>query len=192
MKRKRGFTLIELLIVMLIISVLAAILFPVFAAAREKARQTSCLSNVKQLGQALQLYAQDWHGSLPPTNNEWGPTDRYVRNRRIYRCPDDEGKAGGSQALEYNNESKEISGQPSINLNYASYIYRAGLANDGLATEVVAFDRRIWHNGGLNVLFLDASARWFKGSGLSTIIAPDILRLNPQYRGDKYPGESSY
>jgi prepilin-type N-terminal cleavage/methylation domain-containing protein len=55
-EQRRGFTLIELLVVIAIIAILAAILFPVFAQAREKARQTSCVSNLKQIGTALQMY----------------------------------------------------------------------------------------------------------------------------------------
>src|SRR5438128_9990650 len=64
MKPTRGFTLIELLVVIAIIAILAAILFPVFAQAREKARQTSCLSNTKQIGIALMMYAQDYDEML--------------------------------------------------------------------------------------------------------------------------------
>jgi len=63
--QKRGFTLIELLVVIAIIAILAAILFPVFAQAREKARQTACVSNLKQLGIAFQLYASDNDGNIP-------------------------------------------------------------------------------------------------------------------------------
>src|SRR5438270_674257 len=62
---RRGFTLIELLVVIAIIAILAAILFPVFAQAREKARQAACQSNLKQLGLAAMMYTQDYDGTYP-------------------------------------------------------------------------------------------------------------------------------
>ncbi len=72
---RRGFTLIELLVVIAIIAILAAILFPVFAQAREKARQTSCLSNQKQLGTGLMMYVQDYDETYalayPKYNGQW-------------------------------------------------------------------------------------------------------------------------
>jgi len=69
---RKGFTLIELLVVIAIIAILAAILFPVFAKAREKARQTSCLNNQRQIGTAIMLYAQDHDEMLPESSTVWG------------------------------------------------------------------------------------------------------------------------
>ncbi len=91
----QGFTLIELLVVIAIIAILAAILFPVFASAREKARSTVCLSNMKQLGTATYLYVQDYDETFPldgHTTNEdsWVfNLDAYIKNKQILRCPSD-------------------------------------------------------------------------------------------------------
>jgi prepilin-type N-terminal cleavage/methylation domain-containing protein/prepilin-type processing-associated H-X9-DG protein len=96
MKRsdRSGFTLIELLVVIAIIAILAAILFPVFAQAREKARQSACLSNVKQIATSYFMYAQDYDGQY--TQNRYdGRTPYtwksaifpYVKNIDVYRCP---------------------------------------------------------------------------------------------------------
>ncbi len=91
--RAKGFTLIELLVVIAIIAILAAILFPVFARAREKARQTSCLSNVKQMGLGFLMYAQDYDETLPAGNSYagigwWGNAIApYVKNTQIFYCP---------------------------------------------------------------------------------------------------------
>jgi len=65
-KMKKGFTLIELLVVVAVISILGAMLLPVFSRARENARRTVCLNNLKQLGLATHMYAQDYDGYLPP------------------------------------------------------------------------------------------------------------------------------
>ncbi|MBQ0105073.1 MAG: DUF1559 domain-containing protein [Armatimonadetes bacterium] len=89
---RKGFTLIELLVVIAIIAILAAILFPVFAQAREKARQTSCLSNLKQLGTAIMLYTDDNHETYPPVRNTSGgnwltEVYPYVKNVNLFYCP---------------------------------------------------------------------------------------------------------
>ena len=97
LRRRSGFTLIELLVVIAIIAILAAILFPVFAQAREKARQASCASNLKQIGTAFVSYSQDydemcpramWGGSPSGTLCSW-PTiiQPYVKSVDIFRCP---------------------------------------------------------------------------------------------------------
>jgi len=92
--KRRGFTLIELLVVIAIIAILAAILFPVFAKVREKARQISCTSNMKQLGLAYTQYLQDYDETYPPSSwgqaNGWaGMIYPYVKSTGVYKCPDD-------------------------------------------------------------------------------------------------------
>ena len=95
---RKGFTLIELLVVIAIIAILAAILFPVFAKAREKARQTSCLSNCKQLGMSFMMYVQDyderynyWNTDLGDASASaqpwWVVIQPYTKNAQIYVCP---------------------------------------------------------------------------------------------------------
>ena len=95
MTRKTGFTLIELLVVIAIIAILAAILFPVFSRAREKARQTSCLSNVKQLTTAIGMYVADHDEQFPmsafPVGAQVATMNTvvipYVKNDQLSQCP---------------------------------------------------------------------------------------------------------
>jgi prepilin-type N-terminal cleavage/methylation domain-containing protein/prepilin-type processing-associated H-X9-DG protein len=96
MPTRRGFTLIELLVVIAIIAILAAILFPVFAQAREAARKTQCLSNCRQIGLAFMQYAQDNDECLPLSTDSgralsWVNTlQPYLSSRPILRCPNDQ------------------------------------------------------------------------------------------------------
>lgn len=105
--KRRGFTLIELLVVIAIIAILAAILFPVFARAREKARQSSCSSNLKQLALGVMMYAQDYDEKLCPRYYRYDPTvagggnwcdtfvQPYVKNAQIVYCPSTNAKSYG-------------------------------------------------------------------------------------------------
>jgi prepilin-type N-terminal cleavage/methylation domain-containing protein/prepilin-type processing-associated H-X9-DG protein len=108
--RRRGFTLIELLVVIAIIAILAAILFPVFAKARAKARQASCLSNLKQIGLGILSYCQDYDEMFPGTYYATGNATRpingwpsenlgayvnwaekvypYVKSAQVFQCPE--------------------------------------------------------------------------------------------------------
>ncbi len=103
MRRAKGFTLIELLVVIAIIAILAAILFPVFARAREKARQASCMSNLKELGIAFAMYAQDYDETMMPGRMAYSSTPSdcfgtgwsriiqpYVKNVQLLICPSDD------------------------------------------------------------------------------------------------------
>ncbi|MDR3708605.1 MAG: DUF1559 domain-containing protein [Capsulimonadaceae bacterium] len=97
-KRSDGFTLIELLVVIAIIAILAAILFPVFATAREKARQTACISNLKQLGLGFMQYVQDYDETFPngcnvfANGSGWaGEVYPFVKSTQVFICPSDTG-----------------------------------------------------------------------------------------------------
>ena len=115
-----GFTLIELLVVIAIIAILAAILFPVFAQARQKARQIQCLSNQRQIGLAIRMYGQDFDEAYPPTEaggvgwtiprSGWNPAadfliKPYVKSPGILACPAD--------------HAATFSGQPAVLPQYA-------------------------------------------------------------------------
>ena len=110
---RKAFTLIELLVVIAIIAILAAILFPVFATAREKARQTSCLSNEKQLALAMIQYSQDYDECMPCGTIAYsgqyfglgwgGQIYPYVKATQAFTCPDDSQQvvAAGTTEVSY-------------------------------------------------------------------------------------------
>ena len=141
--QKTGFTLIELLVVIAIIAILAAILFPVFAQAREKARQTSCLSNVKQLALAFLMYAQDHDERMPfaykmasdwswtsawdyytagwPPTYELGLIGPYTRNEQINACSTAQGlESWGRPYSGYAYNASYVGGSPDEGLTPAA------------------------------------------------------------------------
>jgi prepilin-type N-terminal cleavage/methylation domain-containing protein/prepilin-type processing-associated H-X9-DG protein len=157
--RKKGFTLIELLVVIAIIAILAAILFPVFARAREKARQASCQSNLKQIALAFQMYCQDYDETVFPNRNGGGwfndglaPTvvpialggssaqiywgnflEPYSKNRQIWRCP----SAGNVDTY---------SGLNNIKVRNSTYGFNGFLNNDSLPVISTPAEKIICHD----------------------------------------------
>ena len=136
--QRGGFTLIELLVVIAIIAILAAILFPVFARARENARRSSCQSNLKQIGLGIMQYTQDYDEKLPrrvvgpaPFKSWRVVTQPYLKSTQIFACPSNTGNAldtedngtGGLQtpaamprSYSINGESANIGGTPTSNI----------------------------------------------------------------------------
>ena len=170
-----GFTLIELLVVIAIIAILASILFPVFSRAREKARETNCLSNLRQLGTALQMYASDYDGDLPiaweytaapvpmPTPAVTFGTpgirdvlDPYVRNSQIYRCASDRDDMYKTQGTSYSYAYGFLSpdivwGRPeTIDYPWSTEPTKALLMGD--------FNNG-WHIKGFNALYADGHVK---------------------------------
>lgn len=143
----RAFTLIELMVVTAIVAVLAAILYPVFAQAREAARKGSCQSNLEQLGLALHLYAHDHDGRFPVTDQDWTPLlGRYLPSAGVLRCPTDWLPDTGQPAR---------AGAPL----FSSYQYRGGLSVEDRSDIPVAADWDLRHQRMANVLYLSGSVK---------------------------------
>lgn len=117
--RRSGFTLIELLVVIAIIAILAAILFPVFAKAKESSKRAACLGNLKQLGTAIGLYA-DGYGRYPGgaaygDHGYWlAQLWKYVKNDRVFRCPD---------AVQQNSCAETLPGTTTVKTFVTGYSY---------------------------------------------------------------------
>jgi prepilin-type N-terminal cleavage/methylation domain-containing protein/prepilin-type processing-associated H-X9-DG protein len=131
-RNKTGFTLIELLVVIAIIAILAAILFPVFARARENARRASCQSNLKQIGLGFMQYTQDYDEKFPMwaisscyggVCGPWDSTQPYLKSLQILQCPS-ETTAGSASAL-------------SAGYNYTDYFYNYAMS--GVSSAAVSY-----------------------------------------------------
>jgi len=199
MRASKGFTLIELLVVIAIIAILAAILFPVFAKAREKARQTSCLSNMKQIGLANLMYSQDadekWMRFC--TNNAaWcknpggcfyttAPLKPYIKNSQIWRCPSDsntcapccwEDKIYGSYGYPCMTLSNAGQGDITAPANVMMFIECSAAPATPNNSCAFAGTRVDWvvarHNDGTNLVYCDGHAKWQKQTRVANYTGP--------------------
>jgi prepilin-type N-terminal cleavage/methylation domain-containing protein/prepilin-type processing-associated H-X9-DG protein len=193
---RRGFTLIELLVVIAIIAILAAILFPVFAKAREKARQTSCLSNLKEIALASLMYAQDYDERLPLAAMYFNAPDfmvwmyviqPYVKNIQIFTCPSDAAHgwpgwynatqnqgygyniylAGGPALAELQTPSMTLMCADSGKLPNGNPYYLGCWQAWWAGTAINGTAPEPRHNEGANIAFCDGHAKWRRGSNIA-------------------------
>ncbi len=193
---RRAFTLIELLVVIAIIALLAAILFPVFARARENARKSSCQNNVKQIGLAMKQYIQDYDDIYPPdgvavtaaTVSGWAYTIQpYLKSEQALQCPSEPTKAPSDATLAQR--------ACSVTGGFTDYYYNFNLGDgktsdalierssnvllfgDGVAGTASVSDYNrdklsstdkgpIRHLEGANYAFVDGHVKWFKPAGI--------------------------
>lgn len=181
-KRQKGvgFTLIELLVVIAIVAILAAILFPVFAKAREKARAISCASNMKQMGLAFEMYVSDYDEVYPPVYQWKSNLQPYMKSTELFKCPSRPALPwyyGHGYNIGCSTCSPPATGFPQVSAaEVASPSYKilavewdrcnagppcgpTGLFASG-ATSYWAVCRI--HNDGSNLLFSDGHAKWMK------------------------------
>ncbi len=204
---RRGFTLIELLVVIAIIAILAAILFPVFARAREKARQTSCLSNLKEIELAAHMYKQDYdernvYDRMSTTNpatpngpyvspycgtNYWyvDILEPYIKNRQIWMCPSDPGPricvGFPDHSYEPNTEMIGVKDAKVKDPTGTIHFIDAKLNSRAHYSDPGSYIHQANHNDGWNIAFADWHAKWMTVDG-----------ENLSWNGTTYPGLAPY
>jgi prepilin-type N-terminal cleavage/methylation domain-containing protein/prepilin-type processing-associated H-X9-DG protein len=186
--RPRGFTYIEMLFVIAAIAILAAILFPVFARARERARTHSCVSNLVNIGFALQMYAEDHAGHFPPTEDDLSPLlGRYIRWDVVFTCPSAfEGTPMGAPANP--KPTRVPSHRDSREPLRTSYYYRAGRTPNDAPSRPVLSDQTLVHSEHANVLFSDGHAATLEDSAWRALGFRPLTEVWAPTRPEGAPG----
>ena len=166
---RRGFTFIEVITVLSIIAVLASILFPAFAQARESARKHTCQSNLQQIATALHLYAQDNSGRFPRRNNDFAPLLPYTKSRWVFSCPSD------SLPYEYYYPQPTRPGEkpkPRSKDVESSYVYLGGLTDDDRKDTIIAGESMVFHGDGANVLCIGGRVKSVSADDYVPVLSP--------------------
>ena len=169
-----GFTFAELMTVVSIIAVLAAILFPVFARAREKANQASCQKNLHNIGMAMRVYAAEHYGHFPPTDNDmWPLVPGCLPDKGALVCP------SVTSAMKHRAAAEAPPGRRGDSADRpCDYVYKAGYCDDEKpGTVYVGDDVDDRHNDGASYLFLDGHTKWV-----------NTYPGSPSRGGDEVPG----
>lgn len=165
---KNGFTLMELLVVIAIIAILAAILLPALSAARERARRTTCISNLKQFSLAYEMYAEDWYENFPASPEGLYDADAdsqtlsifpdYIKTAKIFWCP---------SSLNRENPTPQTIDNTTWDNSYA-FVFGLTTGNNCSAPVPMISDNGVYKSGqdygnhkyGMNVLYLDGNVVW--------------------------------
>jgi len=172
--KKNGFTLMEILVVIVIIAVLAGLLLPALMGARERGRRTTCASNLRQIGMAFEMYADDFFERFPDDPGAlYGNTStcvyqKYVKSASTFWCPSSIGRS--------NHAPTAITSEAGACNSYA-FVFGLTTSNNCSAPVPVISDRGIPpnsafgnHDNGINVFFLDGSAQWINQNANQTAI----------------------